>query len=56
MIALIPVLIFVAGLLLHALCANATAKEFGRACVWVGLFWSIAPFVRSTVRLFGMGS
>ena len=55
MIAIVPILFIVVGLLLHALVANPTAKEFGRACFWIGLLFALAPYARSTVHLFGLG-
>jgi hypothetical protein len=49
---LIPLLMVVAGVLLHALSAQATVKEFGRGLMWAGLFAIAFAFTGKSVHLF----
>jgi Na+/phosphate symporter len=51
LIAIVPVLVLLAGLLTYALAANPRAQEFGRIAFFVGLFFVVAAVAGHTVRL-----
>lgn len=53
MIAYVPWLVLLAGLLLYALAAHAKVTTVGLAMFVVGLFWALQPLVSKTVSLAG---
>lgn len=51
LIAFIPVLVLIIGLLVYALASNGKVQEIGRISFFVGLFFTVAEFARHTIRI-----
>jgi hypothetical protein len=52
MIAIIPLLVAIAGLLIYVLANNAKVVEVGRALMWCGILVTLFASANHTVRLF----
>jgi Na+/phosphate symporter len=50
-IALIPILVFIVGLLLYALVENPKLVELGRAMLWCGLLVTLFHLADKVVRI-----
>lgn len=51
LVTLVPLLLAVIGLLLFALSGNRVVQAVGKALLWIGLFFLVAPYASSIVRL-----
>jgi hypothetical protein len=51
LIALIPVIVLLVGLLCWALAVNPIVKEAGRIAFFIGLMWAVYPFSGKFARL-----
>lgn len=51
MIAILPLLVLVAGILVYALSSSAKVTEIGRAMMWCGLLVTLLVVARYTVKL-----
>ena len=51
LIALVPVVLAIAGALVYALSSNAKAAELGRILFFCGLFWLTYGLAAHTLRL-----
>jgi hypothetical protein len=51
LIALIPVIVLLVGLLCWALAVNPIVKEAGRIGFFVGLLWAVYPFAGHFAKL-----
>jgi hypothetical protein len=51
LIAIIPLVALVAGILMYALAQNAKIVEIGRAMMWCGLLVTLAVAAHQTVKL-----
>lgn len=50
-IAWLPLLVFVAGILIHALAKHATVAEVARAMIWCGLLVTLFSLAKHVVKL-----
>lgn len=50
-VAVVPVLVAVAGALTYALSANGKVQELGRIAFFVGLFFTVAGVAGHVIRL-----
>jgi hypothetical protein len=51
LIAIVPVLAAVVGILVYVLASNAKVAEIGRALMWCGILVTLAVVANHTVRL-----
>lgn len=51
LIAIVPILVLLIGILLLAFATNGNAREVGKACVWAGLFGLVLSLATHTVRI-----
>jgi len=51
LVAIIPVIVLVVGLLTYALAGNPKAQEAGRIAFFVGLFFAVAAAAGHVLRL-----
>lgn len=56
LIAIAPLLIAIAGVLIWVLAGNATVKEIGKWCFIVGLFWTVSTLATKTVKIGSFGT
>jgi len=52
MIAIVPLLVAVVGLLIHALASNTKLAEVGRALMWCGILVTLWVMAGRTVKVF----
>lgn len=52
MIAIVPLLVAVVGVLIHALASNAKVAEVGRALMWCGILVTLWVMAGRTVKVF----
>lgn len=51
LVAIIPALVALVGLVVYVLASNGKAQEVGRAMLWCGLAVTLLVVARTTVRL-----
>lgn len=51
MLILLPLLVLLLGVLIYNTVEKRMPLEFGRACIWIGLFWSVAVYAERFVHL-----
>ncbi len=51
LIAIIPLLVAIAGLLVYVLASNAKVIEIGRALMWCGILVTLFATMSSTLKL-----
>jgi hypothetical protein len=51
LIAIWPLIICIAGLVIYLLASNSKAQEIGRIMFFVGLFWTAAALVQKTLHV-----
>lgn len=52
MVALIPVIVALIGLLMWLLGGNATVKDIGRGLFFIGAFWTVGAYSTHMTKLF----
>lgn len=52
MIALIPLVVALVGLLMWLLAGNATVKEIGRILFIIGVLWTVFGYAGQTTKIF----
>lgn len=52
MIAIVPLLVAIVGILVYALSSNAKLAEVGRAMMWCGILVTVWVMAGRTVKLF----